>query len=212
MNDLGKIQLLAAKYGGYVLIFFHTIGLFLLGADWRQNFVFLTPYNLLLMLVVFLLASDRPKNWGLYMAPIVLGYIIEVVGTNTGWPFGAYTYGTALGPRIFSTPLMIGVLWWVLIRAWFDLSERWTQNAWAKSLITGTAMVLMDVLIEPVAIELGFWTWAEVEVPVANYISWFVLATLFARATAGGNTKNPQSPWVIAVLTVFFAVLNIAYA
>lgn len=212
MNDLGKIQLLAAKYGGYVLIFFHTIGLFLLGADWRQNFVFLTPYNLLLMLVVFLLASDRPKNWGLYMAPIVLGYIIEVVGTNTGWPFGAYTYGTALGPRIFSTPLMIGVLWWVLIRAWFDLSERWTQNAWAKSLITGTAMVLMDVLIEPVAIELGFWTWAEVEVPVANYISWFVLATLFARATAGGNTKNPQSLWVIAVLTVFFAVLNIAYA
>lgn len=212
MNDLGKIQLLAAKYGGYVLIFFHTIGLFLLGADWRQNFVFLTPYNLLLMLVVFLLASDRPKNWGLYMAPIVLGYIIEVVGTNTGWPFGAYTYGTALGPRIFSTPLMIGVLWWVLIRAWFDLSERWTQNAWAKSFITGTAMVLMDVLIEPVAIELGFWTWAEVEVPVANYISWFVLATLFARATAGGNTKNPQSLWVIAVLTVFFAVLNIAYA
>jgi len=212
MNDLGKIQLLAAKYGGYVLIFFHTIGLFLLGADWRQNFVFLTPYNLLLMLVVFLLASDRPKNWGLYMAPIVLGYIIEVIGTNTGWPFGAYTYGTALGPRVLSTPLMIGVLWWVLIRAWFDLSDRWTQNAWVKSFITGTAMVLMDVLIEPVAIELGFWTWAEIEVPVANYISWFVLATLFARATAGGNTKNPQSPWVIAVLTVFFAVLNIAYA
>ena len=212
MTDLGKIQLLAAKYGGYVLIFFHTIGLFLLGADWRQNFVFLTPYNLLLMLVVFLLASDRPKHWGLYMAPILLGYIIEVVGTNTGWPFGAYTYGTALGPRVFNTPLMIGVLWWVLIRAWFELSERWTQNAWAKSFITGTAMVLMDVLIEPVAIELGFWTWAEVEVPVANYISWFVLATLFARATAGGTTKNPQSPWVIGVLTVFFAVLNIAYA
>ena len=212
MNTFQNIRSFFRKYGGYVLIFFHTIGLFLLGAEWRQNFVFLTPYNLLLMLVVFLLASDRPKNLGLYMAPIVLGYIIEVVGTNTGWPFGAYTYGTALGPRVFSTPLMIGVLWWVLIRAWFDLSDRWTQNAWAKSLITGTAMVLMDVLIEPVAIELGFWSWAKVEVPVANYISWFVLATLFARATAGGNAKNPQSPWVIAVLTVFFAVLNIAYA
>ncbi|MEL0145906.1 MAG: carotenoid biosynthesis protein, partial [Schleiferiaceae bacterium] len=175
MNDLGKIQVLAAKYGGYVLIFFHTIGLFLLGAEWRHDFVFLTPYNLLLMLVVFLLASDRPKNWTLYMAPIVLGFIIEVIGTNTGWPFGAYTYGTALGPRVLSTPLMIGVLWWVLIRAWFDLSGRWTQNAWAKALITGTAMVLMDVMIEPVAIELDFWNWAEVEVPVANYISWFVL-------------------------------------
>ena len=142
------------------------------------------------MLVVFILASDRPNNWLLYMAPIVLGYIIEVIGTNTGWPFGAYAYGTALGPRVFSTPLMIGVLWWLLIRAWFDLSERWTQNAWAKALITGTAMVLMDVLIEPVAIELGFWTWEDVEVPVANYVSWFVLATLFARATGGGNTKT----------------------
>ena len=212
MNTFQNIRSFFRKYGGYVLIFFHTIGLFLLAAEWRQDFVFLTPYNLLLMLVVFLLASDSPKNWMLYMAPIVLGFIIEVIGTNTGWPFGAYTYGTALGLRVLSTPLMIGVLWWVLIRAWFDLSDRWTQNAWAKSLITGTAMVLMDVLIEPVAIELGFWTWADVAVPVANYVSWFVLATLFARATAGGNTKNPQSPWVIAVLTVFFAVLNIAYA
>ena len=212
MNTFQNIRSFFRKYGGYVLVFFHTIGLFLLGAEWRQDFVFLTPYNLLLMLVVFLLASDSPKNWMVYMAPIVLGFIIEVIGTNTGWPFGAYTYGTALGLRVLSTPLMIGVLWWVLIRAWFDLSGRWTQNPWIKALITGTAMVLMDVLIEPVAIELGFWTWADLEVPVANYVSWFVLATLFARATAGGNTKNPQSPWVIAVLTVFFAVLNIAYA
>lgn len=211
MNKMVEIRLWNVRNGGYILVFFHLIGLFLLGSDWRQDFVFLTPYNLLLLLAVYLMASERPRNVFLYVTPVFLGFLIEVIGTNTNWPFGEYSYGTALGPMLFQTPLMIGVLWWVLVRAWFDVAGRWTSNKWAKSLITGTAMVLMDVLIEPVAIELGFWVWAEQQVPMSNYIAWFILATLFARITASGDASNKQSVWVISVLTAFFAALNIAF-
>ena len=211
MSDLRKIRLSAANYGGYVLIFFHVIGLFLLAPDWRQDFVSLTPYNLLLMFVIFLLASDPPQKTFAYLAPILLGFIIEVIGTNTGWPFGAYTYGEVLGPQLFNTPLMIGVLWWVLIRAWYDLTKMWTTNSWLKALITGTAMVSMDLLIEPVAIELGYWSWEGETVPLSNYIAWFVLATLFARFTSAGDTSNRLSPWVIIIFTLFFGLLNAAY-
>jgi putative membrane protein len=212
IQSMQKVIDFTRAYGQWVLIFFHTIGLFLLGSSWRHDLVFLTPYNLLLLLGVFLLASDRPARLGMYMLPIVLGFIIEVIGTNTGWPFGAYTYGTALGPRLLQTPLMIGVLWWVLIRAWYDVAGRWTGSPWVRSFITGTAMVSMDLLIEPVAIELGFWAWEGAAVPLSNYIAWFVLATVFARLTASGDTKNPISPWVIGVLGVFFAVLCVMYA
>lgn len=211
MNKMVEIRLWNARNGGYILVFFHLIGLFLLGSDWREDFVFLTPYNLLLLLAVYLMASERPRNVFLYVTPVFLGFLIEVIGTNTNWPFGEYSYGAALGPMLFQTPLMIGVLWWVLVRAWFDVAGRWTRNKWAKSLITGTAMVLMDVLIEPVAIELGFWVWAEQQVPMSNYIAWFILATLFARITASGDASNKQSVWVISVLTAFFAALNIAF-
>ena len=80
-----------------MIIFFHTIGLFLLGGHWRQDFVFLTSYNLLLLMAVYLVCTESPKNKFTYILPVVLGFAIEVVGTNTGWPFGEYTYGSALG-------------------------------------------------------------------------------------------------------------------
>ena len=207
-----KLIDLSRLYGQWVLIFFHAIGLFLLGSAWRHDLVFLTPYNLLLLLGIFLLSSERPQQKVIYAIPVALGFVIEVIGTNTGWPFGSYTYGTALGPRFMETPLMIGVLWWVLIRAWYDLAGRWTSNPWFRSVITGAGMVSMDLLIEPVAIELGFWAWEGTRVPLSNYIAWFVLATAFARVTAAGDSRNPMSPWVIGVLGVFFAVLCGIYA
>jgi len=72
-------------------------------------------------------------------------------------------------------------------------------------------MVGMDLLIEPVAIELNFWRWTDVTVPLENYIAWFVLSTLFARLTAVGDARNPLSKWILPVLTGFFAILCIFY-
>mgnify|MGYP002023459231 FL=1 len=37
-------------------------------------------------------------------------------------------------------------------------------------------MTLLDVLIEPVAIKVNFWTWENPEVPLTNYIAWFVIS------------------------------------
>ena len=54
MSRLIHIRRLTSRYGGLILILFHGIGIFLLGGSFREDFVFLTPYNLLLMLVVFI--------------------------------------------------------------------------------------------------------------------------------------------------------------
>ncbi len=209
--DFPTIRSFFRRYGGYVIIFFHTIGLFLLGGHWRQDFVFLTSYNLLLLMAVYLVSSETPKNKFTYILPVVLGFAIEVVGTNTGWPFGEYTYGSALGLSIANTPLMIGVLWWLLIRSMYDVLSVKISSVWTKSLLVGVAMTAMDVLIEPVAIELNFWSWEGVSVPMSNYIAWFVLSTLFTRITASGHAKNPMSLWVLMVLNVFFTILCLRY-
>jgi putative membrane protein len=73
-------------------------------------------------------------------------------------------------------------------------------------------MTAMDILIEPVAIELNYWHWDAVAVPIENYLAWFVLSALFARLTASGDARNPLSIWVIVVLSVFFFVLGSLYA
>ena len=209
--DLPTIRSFFRRYGGYVIIFFHTIGLFLLGGHWRQDFVFLTSYNLLLLMAVYLVSTESPNNKFTYILPVVLGFAIEVVGTNTGWPFGEYTYGSALGFSVANTPLMIGVLWWLLIRSMYDVLSVKISSVWTKSLLVGVAMTAMDVLIEPVAIELNFWSWKGVTVPLSNYVAWFVLSTLFTRITASGHAKNPMSIWVLMVLNIFFMILCLRY-
>jgi len=209
--DFPTIRSFFRRYGGYVIIFFHAIGLFLLGGHWRQDYVFLTSYNLLLLMAVYLVSTEAPKNKVTYILPVVLGFAIEVVGTNTGWPFGEYTYGSALGFSVANTPLMIGVLWWLLIRSMYDVLSVKISSVWTKSLLVGIAMTAMDVLIEPVAIELNFWSWEGESVPMSNYVAWFVLSTLFTRITASGHAKNPMSLWVLMVLNVFFMILCLRY-
>ena len=208
---LNKIRLFFKTYAGWILIIFHLVGIALLGGSWRHDLVILTPLNLLLIGGLYLNTSSKPTNVWLYGLPALLGFAIEVIGTNTGVPFGAYTYSGILGPRLFATPLMLGLLWWVLIRSWFDVSRNWAQSLWLRSFITGLGMVGMDLLIEPVAIELNFWRWTDVTVPLENYIAWFVLSTLFARLTAVGDARNPLSKWILPVLTGFFAILCIFY-
>ncbi|MEL0174994.1 MAG: carotenoid biosynthesis protein [Cryomorphaceae bacterium] len=162
-------------------------------------------------MAVYLVSTETPKNKLTYILPVVLGFAIEVVGTNTGWPFGEYTYGSALGLSIANTPLMIGVLWWLLIRSMYDVLSVKISSVWTKSLLVGVAMTAMDVLIEPVAIELNFWSWEGESVPMSNYIAWFVLSALFTRITASGHAKNPMSLWVLMVLNVFFTILCLRY-
>lgn len=212
MLNMLQIKELIKSYAGWVLVLFHTIGLFLLGGEWRDQLVVLTPFNLLLLAGLFLYTSERPTVKWAYYLPILLGFIIELIGTNTGFPFGAYEYGTALGPGIMGTPFMIGILWWVLIRSFYDLTGVRFQSVWMRSILTGLAMTAMDVLIEPVAIELTYWEWDAVAVPMENYLAWLVLSTLFARLTASGDVRNPLSIWVIVVLSVFFFVLGSLYA
>lgn len=207
-----KIKALVKSYAGWILVLFHVIGLFLLGGEWREELVVLTPFNLLLLAALFQYTSERPTVKWAYYLPIQLGFIIELIGTNTGFPFGAYSYGTALGPGIMGTPFMIGILWWVLIRSFYDLTGFRFNAVWVRSILTGLAMTAMDVLIEPVAIELAYWQWDAVAVPMENYLAWFVLSTLFARLTASGDARNPLSIWVIVVLSVFFFVLGSLYA
>ncbi|MFN2335752.1 MAG: carotenoid biosynthesis protein, partial [Bacteroidales bacterium] len=49
------------------------------------------------------------------IAIAVTSFLIEAVGVNTGRIFGTYTYGKALGPALWNTPVIIGLNWFLLI-------------------------------------------------------------------------------------------------
>ena len=209
MMNRAEVKSWFKNYGSWVIAVFHFVGILLLGGSWSSDFVMLTPLNLLLLSVVYLITSDKVKRPLLYALPALMGFLVEMLGTNTGFPFGEYSYSSILGPGLLGTPFLIGVLWWVLLRSFNDVFSRISSNKTMISLATGLGMLLLDIFIEPVAIGLGFWEWQAAEVPLENYMAWFVLSFVFTRLTMDGQVKNPMSKWVLIVLGGFFVVMGI---
>ena len=50
-------------------------------------------------------------------------------------------------------------------------------------------MVLIDLFIEPVAIDLGFWSWSQDIVPLQNFIMRFVTSFIMHWILVKFNTK-----------------------
>ena len=113
-------------------------------------------------------------------------YTIEYVGITTGWPYGAFTYGVALGPMLEGIPLglpiffiplvMNAYLLWVLL-----LGDR-IEDRRVRVLTIFATVMAMDLVLDPGAVGLGFWTYLAggtyYDVPVSNFLGWLLSAAV----------------------------------
>ncbi|HZG01502.1 MAG TPA: carotenoid biosynthesis protein, partial [Chitinophagales bacterium] len=71
--------------------------------------------------------------------------------------------------------------------------------------------VMLDVLMEPVAVKFGMWGFDKNRVPLVNYIAWFVISfpliLLFLNLKA--KVRNELAPYAFCVITGFFLVANL---
>ena len=198
-----------------IIVLFHLVGLYgFLTPAFEALFIKLVPYHLLLMLglMIFTL-NDRSMNIikfaiGVYLA----AFFIEVIGVNTGQIFGFYTYGTALGVKLWATPLLIGVNWLILVYCTgvflekFNLKSQWLFSALGAGILLG-----IDFLIEPVAIRFDYWSWFEGVIPVQNYLGWYIFSYfLFLFFSALNFNKNNYAAVVLLFAQLcFFIALNL---
>ena len=70
-------------------------------------------------------------------------------------------------------------------------------------------MVLLDFIIEPVAIKFSFWSWQNVSVPIQNYIMWFFVSLVmhFILLYYRINIHHKLGIYVILSQLVFFVYL-----
>lgn len=82
----------------------------------REIFITITPLNLIFA-ALFLFYGRWPARRVLLtgLAVFVASFLVEAAGVNTGKIFGYYSYGSALGPKLWNTPVIIGLNWFVLI-------------------------------------------------------------------------------------------------
>ena len=163
------------------MFFLNIIGSFGLFFDEIESVILLlTPINLLILLVLFYWANGYRKISFIFTITVIFlfGFLVELIGVHYKFIFGDYSYGNALGLKIFQTPLIIGVNWINLSLACFGISSFFVRHNFLVALIASTLMVLTDFIIEPLSGLLDFWYWSGNQIPLQNYIGWFLVSLL----------------------------------
>jgi putative membrane protein len=211
-----------------IAVLFHTIGFIAIVFFKSESILRSTPINLLLMFVL-LLWTQREKNyffWLFVLLTVIIGIAVEMIGVNTKLLFGDYSYGNVLGYKMNNVPLIIGINWCLIIYCCGVSIHTLLSKAIKKvSAETGTApmtlkalsviidgatlAVFFDWLMEPVAVQLGYWKWAG-DIPFYNYLCWFIVAVVllaifhFCRF----NKQNKFAVHLLMIQVMFFLLLK----
>ena len=195
-----------------VLAIFYLVGFVGLGfSSHRPLFQALVPFNLLLTnAVLFSFHRGFTKPFGVFAAVVAgSGFLAEVLGVHTGVLFGSYQYGSTLGLKLWKVPLLIGLNWLMLVYTTGHLSDLFRLPWPLKALLATGLMVGLDYFLEPVAVQLGFWSWQGGQIPLSNFIGWFGVALLMQLyyQQADFPKVNPLAPLVFGLQLLFFAGL-----
>lgn len=197
----------------FVIVILHAVGaLGIAIPQTRDAVIALSPVNLVVSAIILLSqsCSTRARLSAAFALIYLIGLAVEILGVQTGLPFGEYAYGNALGPQLLGAPLVIGVLWFMLSYAFYIVSQG-LGPPWSRVFISSGLMTLMDVLIEPIAVKLHYWAWASDTVPVANYISWFMISLVMQVLLRNilGKDKNKIAFALLVAQAIFFCLLYI---
>ncbi|MBS4033226.1 MAG: carotenoid biosynthesis protein [Ignavibacterium sp.] len=180
----------------------------------RNLMITLTPFTLLLTGGVVTYKSFLPSDhkflfWGI--TTYLITFLLEVIGVKTGLVFGGYNYGPALGFKVFEVPLIIGFNWVLVILGAISIGKSYSKNIILISLSTAVLSVMFDYFLEPVAINLGYWQWDQISVPLQNYLAWFLIAFIFSIVLLKikPDFKPGVSKEYFLIQFTFFIILNL---
>ncbi|WP_234736024.1 carotenoid biosynthesis protein [Tellurirhabdus bombi] len=174
----------------------------------------LVPVNLLVSLALLLLFHpdwNRPFIFYCVLTWLV-GFWVEVLGVKTGFVFGNYEYGPTLGIKFLDVPLLIGCNWLMLTYCCGVVCDRLPFPVYLKAIFAASLMVLLDLLIEPVAIQLDFWNWFGADIPIRNYLGWWIVSLVLMSIWYGlPFRKDNRLAMPLLLLQFFFFIASILF-
>jgi putative membrane protein len=177
-------------------------------------------------LACFLVAGARDLGWRrtLLFAAWVwpLAWASELASTRVGVPFGLYHYtGVTRGHELYiaDVPLMDSLSFTFLAYAAFCLARAALgprSGAWALATTSGILMMLLDVVIDPIAVRGDQWFLGRIfyyaeagvyfGVPLSNFVGW----ALVGGAAVGGYlalTRDARGSRYAPGIALYYAVL-----
>jgi uncharacterized membrane protein/1-acyl-sn-glycerol-3-phosphate acyltransferase len=180
------------------------------------------------MLLFGLLRVGPRKTLIYFAAATTISLSMELLGTSTGFPFGAYAYTSFLGFKIADhVPYSIPLSWFYMGFTSFILASTITSRlrqrhhtAW--SLLLGAYfLTVWDLALDPAMasqyLPIHFWLWYETGpyfgMPVRNLVGWSVTGLIFmgvSRLLWRANL-NPQRipawlPFGVYTVNIGFAI------
>lgn len=192
--------------------------------------IYLVPF--LFVLTHSLEAFGKRDTLVTFLIIFVVSYAFEAVGTNTGFPFGAYSYPTAVnGPEILGVPPLLPLVYVAMGYACFwmariilgKLRTFRRGDVFGVALLAAFMMVLWDLSIDPTASTVeGRYVWADggpyFGVPFANFFGWLANAfTFFLLAGAYLASRRRRSAFgndrfLLAAPLVLYAIAMLSAA
>ena len=177
------------------------------GTEW------VAPTFLYLATMIILLQLDA-RNCLLFIGIGLFGFGAEILGESTGFPFGTYSYGSALGPSLFDVPIALVSAWIVVtvfaanVLIWANVAKAW----WP--VVGPIVMVAIDFLLEPVATgPMAAWSWQAngvyYGVPISNFIGWFVVSLPIFAVLSAVKFRDRGGIIVSASVIAFFLVISL---
>jgi putative membrane protein len=180
-------------------------------------FIRLTPFALLLSLFIVLAYHNfkiASQSIVVFVLIFMLGFGIELIGVKTGKIFGNYWYGGSLGPKIFETPVIIGINWLLLVYLSANIVDRYIKNKPLAVFLASLTMVAYDFVLEQVAPKIDMWYWQNNTIPIQNYLAWFFISLIFQSVFKLSKipTENKLAALIFGCQSVLFIGLFIFYS
>ena len=118
--------------------------------------------------------------------------------------------GNTLGYKIAAVPLLMGVNWVILI---FSIGQMMKslkiRNSILASLSGALILIIFDFFMEPVAMKFDYWQWDWHEIPVQNFVAWFIVSVILLKFYYALGLKQQKYIGVtmFASQLIFFVVL-----
>lgn len=156
--------------------------------------------------------EERVGAWralGLAALGFGVGLGVELLGSQTGWPFGVYSYATTPAPALLGVPLIVPL-------GWFALTLCAALLAGGRAWLAGLLLVAWDVGLEPLMTAAGYWHWTDPRplwagAPLQNFVGWWAvgagLAWAFVRLApglVGPRSARPRLTFAVAYLVETF--------
>ena len=146
----------------------------------------------------------------------VIGGASELIGTTTGFPFGAYEYTSWLGPKLFGhVPYFIPLSWFAMSIVSLDLAQRVVGSRLGRIALGALFMVIWDVSLDPaMSRAFPFWIYPEggffYGMPLSNWLGWFGVSLVILSGyewIGGGLPASRRWAPALYLLNALFPLL-----